>query len=364
MNSAHLLEIDHLRLETTPKHGHPCALVDDLSLYADAGECLAIVGESGSGKTLAAKAIPDLLPPGVRRTAGTIRLDSRELTGLTPAQIRAVRGSEVGMVFQEPMSSLNPALTIGRQLFEGLKLHRGFSDDACREHAIAMLRRVRITDPERYLRAHPHQFSGGMRQRIMLASVLLLQPTLLIADEPTTALDTLSQREVLDLMAELARDFDVATLLITHDLGLVSRYAERVVVMEKGVMRETGETTRVLTQPSHPYTRQLVRSRPQRKPEILSEPAGPLVLEVDHACISYAGERGFFRAGVPKQIVHDVSFSLPEGEIAALVATSGSGKATLGRAVVGLKPLASGSLRVAGKDIATLTPEDYTQFRS
>ena len=364
MNPAHLLEIDHLRLETTPRHGEPRVLVDDLSLYVNARECLAIVGESGSGKTLAARAILNLLPPGVRRTTGAIRLESQDLVGFTPAQMRAVRGSQVGMVFQEPMSSLNPALTIGRQLFEGLKLHRGLSDDACREQAIAMLRRVRIADPERCLSAHPHQFSGGMRQRIMLASVLLLQPKLLIADEPTTALDTLSQREVLDLMAELARDFDVATLLITHDLGLVSRYAERVVVMEKGVMRETGETNRVLTQPSHPYTRQLVRSRPQRKPETLSEPAGPLVLEVDHACISYAGERGFFRAGAPKQIVHDVSFSLREGEIVALVGTSGSGKTTLGRAVVGLKPLASGTIRVGGKDIATLTPEDYTQFRS
>ena len=365
MNSAHLLEIDHLRLETTPKHGEPRALVDDLSLYVDARECLAIVGESGSGKTLAAKAILNLLPPGVRRARGAIRLDSRELTGLTPAQIRAVRGSEVGMVFQEPMSSLNPALTIGRQLFEGLKLHRGLSDDACREQAIAMLNRVRITDPERCLRAHPHQFSGGMRQRIMLASVLLLHPKLLIADEPTTALDTLSQREVLDLMAELARDFDIATLLITHDLGLVSRYAERVVVLEKGVMRETGETNRVLMQPSHPYTKQLVRSRPQRRPDTPSEPAnGPLVLQVDHACISYAGERGFFRAGASKQIVHEVSFAMREGEILALVGTSGSGKTTLGRAVVGLKPLTSGTIRVAGKDIATLTPEDYKHFRT
>jgi peptide/nickel transport system ATP-binding protein len=255
MKPAHLLEIDHLRLETTPRHGESRTLVDDLSLYADPRECLAIVGESGSGKTLAAKAILNLLPPGVRRTEGTIRLNSRELTGLTLEQIRAVRGSEIGMVFQEPMSSLNPALTIGHQLFEGLKLHRGLNDDACRGLAIAMLTRVRITDPERCLRAHPHQFSGGMRQRIMLASVLLLRPKLLIADEPTTALDTLSQREVLDLMAELARDFDIATLLITHDLGLVSRYAERVVVLEKGVMRETGETNRVLIEPSGDCTR-------------------------------------------------------------------------------------------------------------
>ena len=199
----------------------------------------------------------------------------------------------------------------------------------------------------------------------MLASVLLLRPKLLIADEPTTALDTLSQREVLDLMAELARDFNIATLLITHDLGLVSRYAERVVVLEKGVMRETGETNSVLTRPSHPYTKQLVKSRPQRRPDTPSEqPGGPLVLEVDRACISYASERGFFRTGAAKQIVHDVSFAMREGEIMALVGTSGSGKTTLGRAVVGLKPLSSGTIRVAGKDIATLTPDDYKQFRA
>jgi peptide/nickel transport system ATP-binding protein len=361
---SHLLEIDRLRLETMPKRGEPRVLVSDLSLCVDAGKCLAIVGESGSGKTLAARAILNLLPPGVRRVGGSIRLEARELTGLTPAQIRTVRGSDVGMVFQEPMSSLNPALKIGRQLFEGLKLHRGFSDDACREQAIAMLQRVRIANPEQCLRAYPHQFSGGMRQRIMLASVLLLHPKLLIADEPTTALDTLSQRDVLELMAELARDFNIATLLITHDLGLVSRYAERVVVLEKGVLRETGETKRVLTRPSHPYTRQLVRSRPERPPEVATGPeSGPLVLEVDHACISYAGERGFFRAGAPKQIVHDVSFAMREGEILALVGTSGSGKTTLGRAVVGLKPLTSGTIRVVGKDIAALTPENSRQFR-
>src|SRR6202045_1686883 len=194
-------------------------LLEGLSFDVAAGEFVAVVGESGSGKTLAARAILSLLPSGVRQSAGRIELEGRDLTQLGTLELRKVRGAQIGMVFQEPMVSLNPAITIERQLAEGMRLHRQLSGDEIRQRSVAMLERVRIADPARCLKSYPHEFSGGMRQRIMLASVLLLQPKLLIADEPTTALDTLSQREVLELMVELARDNGTAGLLITHDSG-------------------------------------------------------------------------------------------------------------------------------------------------
>src|SRR6185312_12012799 len=188
--------------------------------------------------------------------------------------------------------------------------------------------------------------SGGMRQRIMLASVLLLEPRLLIADEPTTALDTLSQREVLELITELTRNANIATLLITHDLGVVARYAEEVIVLERGHLRESGPTAQVLTEPAHPYTRRLLAARPHARNHASTQtPEPPVVLEVENVSINYPGKRRLLRAGVPKQIVHDANISLREGEIVALVGASGSGKSTLGRAILRLKSIAGGSIR-------------------
>ncbi|MCC7275442.1 MAG: ABC transporter ATP-binding protein, partial [Alphaproteobacteria bacterium] len=205
-------------------------VVDQVSFALMPGEIMALVGESGSGKTMAARAVLDLLPPGVRRTGGRILFDGKDLTALPPAAMRALRGPGIGMVFQEPMVSLNPALSIGSQLAEGLELHRRLPREEVRRLCREMLARVQIADPDRCLGAYPHEFSGGMRQRIMLAAVMLLKPKLLLADEPTTALDTLTQREVLDLMVDLTRDNGTAVILITHNLGLVSRYAARAVV--------------------------------------------------------------------------------------------------------------------------------------
>jgi len=269
------------------------------------------------------------------------------------------------MVFQEPMSSLNPAISVGRQLIEGLRLHRKLPVNECRRRACAMLERVRIHDPERCLNAYPHEFSGGMRQRIMLASVLLLEPRLLIADEPTTALDTLSQREVLELMTELTRSANIATLLITHDLALVARYAEQVIVLERGHLRESAPTVQVLTKPAHPYTRRLLAARPHARDHASTQTTQPpVVLEVEKVSINFPGKRRLFRAGPPKQIVHDTSISLREGEIVALVGASGSGKSTLGRAILGLKNLAGGSISVCGQDISSLSPEAYRRYRA
>ena len=355
-----LLDVEGLRLETEAGR----VLVPELSFHMPAGKCLAIVGESGSGKSMAAKSIVGLLPPGVRRTGGAVKLDGQDLTQLSWEKMRAIRGRSVGMVFQEPMVSLNPALTIGRQLAEGPKLHLNLTDAEIRRRCIDMLARVRIKDPETCLKSYPHEFSGGMRQRIMLASVMMLKPKLLIADEPTTALDTLSQREVLELMTELARDDKVAVLLITHDLGVVAKYSENVVVLEKGVVVETGPTRQVLGAPGHPYTQKLVASMPKRaeiRPAV--RPSATPLLNVSGVHVNYPGKPGLFLPGPPKPVVRGVDLTIETGEIVAVVGASGCGKSTLGRSVLGLKALAGGSISFDGKDIARLTAEDRRAFR-
>jgi len=359
-----LLEIRDLRIESACRGEPVRTLLEGLSFNIARGEFLALVGESGSGKTLAARAILDLLPPGVRRASGAIFLAGRDLTRLSPRALRQVRGAEVGMVFQEPMVSLNPALTVGRQLAEGLELHFGWSRSEIRERCLEMLTRVRIKDPAHALKSHPHEFSGGMRQRIMLASVLLLRPKLLIADEPTTALDTLSQREVLDLIVELARDHGVATLLITHDLGLVARYAERCVVLEKGRLIETGATGEVLTRPTHAYTRRLIGSRPGRAHgAVRSSDAAPVLLSVERACATYSRAARMFGATAHRPVLHEIELSLRSGEIVAVVGASGCGKTTLGRAVLGLKTLSAGAIRFDGMTVGAMTAEQLRRFR-
>ncbi len=360
-----LLRFDGVRIETTGRAGYePRTLLEGLSFEVAAGEFVAVVGESGSGKTLAARSILSLLPAGVRQTAGRIELEGRDLTQLSLLEMRKIRGAQIGMVFQEPMVSLNPAMTIERQLAEGMQLHRGLPGEAIRRESIAMLERVRIAEPLRCLKSYPHEFSGGMRQRIMLASVLLLKPKLLIADEPTTALDTLSQREVLELMVELAHDNGAAVLLITHDLGLVARYTERAIVLEKGRLMESGSTEQILAHPRNPYTQRLVASLPHDRGDLVPPPdSAATVLEVRKACIEYPGRAGLWRTGEPKQVVHGVDLEVRAGEIVAIVGASGSGKSTLGRAILGLKPLAAGAIRFDGIDLAAMTAAQRKQFR-
>jgi peptide/nickel transport system ATP-binding protein len=356
-----LLQVVGLRIEADQPGVAP--LLEGLDFEVAAGERLAIVGESGSGKTMATRAIPGLLAAGVHRAAGSIRFEGQELTALGEKNLRAIRGPGIGMVFQEPMTSLNPALTIGKQLAEGLKLHRRLDDAEIRRRCIDMLQRVQIVDPERCLAAYPHEFSGGMRQRIMLASVLMLEPRLLIADEPTTALDTLSQREVLELMVALTREMGTALLLITHDLGLVAQYTDRVLVLEKGILVEAGQTRDVLAAPKHPYTAKLVGSLPRPGEGSMSGGSGEVLLSIEQAVVEYPGKPGLFRAGPPKRVIDGVDIVVHRGEIIALVGASGSGKTTLGRAALGLKELAGGRIRFEGVDIATMDRRQEHAFR-
>lgn len=325
-------------------------VVDGVSFDLAPGEMLGIVGESGSGKTLAARALMGLEPPAVRRVGGRIRIEGRDLDTLTPAQLRDLRGAHVGMVFQEPMTSLNPAMRIGRQLEEGLLRHRKTAPEQRRQAIVDMLQRVGIGDAPRALKAYPHEFSGGMRQRIMLASVMLLQPALLLADEPTTALDAVVQREVLELMVALARDHGTAVLMISHDLSMVARCTQRLVVMAEGRIVEQGRTESLLHSPQHPYTRKLLAAMPRRVPARAVPAAAPLV-QVRGLVVDYAAPSSWLARRAPQRALHGVDLDVHAGEVVALVGGSGSGKTTLGRAIAGLLRPSQGRVTFDGQPV-------------
>ncbi|MBC9205499.1 ABC transporter ATP-binding protein [Roseomonas aerophila] len=359
--SPSLLEVDALRITAA---GGKLVAVDGISFHVEAGEILAVVGESGSGKTATGRAVIGLLPPGLTCSGGAVRFKGEDLLTVSADRLRDLRGAAIGMVFQEPMVSLNPALTIGAQMEEGMALHTSLSKAEIRAACIAMLKRVQIRDPEQCLAAYPHEFSGGMRQRIMLASVMMLKPALLIADEPTTALDTLSQREILDLMVGLARHEGTAVLLITHNLGLVARYADRAIVMQRGRIVEQGGARALLSSPREAYTKALVDALPRRVPRTGSRPerASP-VLEARGLQVHYQGRQRLFRRTPAVKAVDGVDLALYPGETVALVGGSGSGKTTLGRAMLRLVQPTGGQLFFRGKEVTQQRDDDYRRFR-
>ena len=260
---AKLLEVTGLTTRFRTERGAVMA-VDDVSFDVDAGETLAIVGESGSGKSVTALSLMRLIPnPPGEITAGTVMFEGRDLLKLSADEMQAVRGDRIAMIFQEPMTSLNPSLTVGLQVGEPLQLHRGISWKSAMEKAGELLARVRIPDGKARVEAYPHQFSGGMRQRAMIAMALACQPKLIIADEPTTALDVTVQSQILSLLKELTRETGAAMILITHDLGVVARYADRVSVMYAGRVVETGTARDIYKRPQHPYTRGLMACVPR-----------------------------------------------------------------------------------------------------
>jgi peptide/nickel transport system ATP-binding protein len=331
-------------------------IVRDVSFDIAPGEMVGIVGESGSGKTQAARALMGLTPPPLVRTAGRILFEGEDLALARPARLRELRGARVGMVFQEPMTSLNPSMTIGRQLEEALALHRReLSPTARRTRVLDMLARVGIRDPQGALAAWPHEFSGGMRQRMMLASVMLLEPALLIADEPTTALDAVVQRDVLELMVGLTREHRTAVLMISHDLPMVARFTQRMVVMRHGEVKETGRTEDLLEQPKHPYTRELLQAMPRRLPARAVADAPPVV-EVRNLVIDYPGRRRLFAKTAPRRALHGIDLVVRPREVVAVVGGSGSGKTTLGRAIAGLLKPGGGEILFRGRPIARSDP--------
>ncbi|TKT69563.1 ABC transporter ATP-binding protein [Aquamicrobium sp. LC103] len=314
----------------------------------DRGTIGALVGESGSGKTMAARSIIKLLPPGLSITGGRIMLAGEDVAAASLRRLRQVRGPVAGMVFQEPMVTLNPVMTIGTQMAEAMRLHTSLTRDEIRQRSVEMLERVQLRDPRSVLTAYPHEFSGGMRQRILLASVMMLRPKLLIADEPTTALDTLSQREVLDLMLELARDFDTAVLLITHNLGLVDRYTEHTAVLREGRVVESGSTASIVRRPANAYTKELIAAA--SKGDLSPPPrsgANRQLLEARGLTVSYRNRA----TGKEFEAVSKLDISVGEGETVAVVGGSGSGKTTLGRAMLGLVARTAGTVEFLGKEI-------------
>ncbi|MCX8995906.1 ABC transporter ATP-binding protein [Rhizobiaceae bacterium BDR2-2] len=359
MTDAPLLEIGNLSL------GIPdidLTIVRNASLTIKAAETVGIVGESGSGKTMLGRAVIGLSPPPVRVTEGDIRFRGASFRSMSEKAMRAIRGPGVSMIFQEPMTSLNPSMTIGRQMEEGLALHGGIDANERRRRILAMLERVGIGDGERLLRAYPHEFSGGMRQRIMIASAMLLKPALLIADEPTTALDAVTQRDIMDLLAELTREYRTAVMLISHDLPMVARYADRIVVMQHGDIVETGRKDTVLAAPAHDYTRKLLSSLPVRGPSRPKAEGDPLI-SVEKLGVTFMKRGGLFARNGIKQAVRGVNLDIRAGEVVAVVGGSGSGKTTLARAIAGLTAYQSGAIRFRGLDLSDARGQARAQYR-
>ena len=354
-----VIQVDSLTVELRGTR-----LVDDVSLAVDAGRIHAVVGESGSGKTLLARSILGLLPPGMRIVAGRIDFEGLDLARLPQAQMRRIRGKSIGLVFQEPMVSLNPCIRIGEQMAEALRIHTRHTEDEIRRMSLAMLQRIRLRDPEGALRAYAHEFSGGMRQRIMLASVLMMRPRLLIADEPTTALDAVIQKEVLDIMVELTRELGTAVLLITHDLGLVGQYAQDVTVMRKGKVVEAGAVADVLARPREAYTRELLAAVARGAAEPAARDAAAPLLEVGGLTVAFPAKRLWPWSPPAEHVaVNAASFSVDVGETVALVGESGSGKTTLGRALLRLKEPRAGRVLYRGEDVLRASAARLRELR-
>ncbi|WP_339849725.1 ABC transporter ATP-binding protein [uncultured Nisaea sp.] len=351
-----LLEVRGLEV-TFPIPGREVRACQNVDLAIAPGQIHAVVGESGSGKTMLARSTLRLLPPPALITAGSIHFEGRDLVEASELEMRKVRGARIGMIFQEPLVSLNPALRIGRQMAEAMRLHTDLPMEEIRAKAVEMLRAVRMPDPEGCLSRYPHEFSGGMRQRIMIASVMMMRPALLLADEPTTALDAVVQREVLDIMADIVKEFGTSIMLVSHDLGVVARYADEATVMEKGVVVEQGASGKLLAQPSHPYTQKLLSSlpKPPTSSRASTEVRQPLLSARDIEVHYETPSRWPFGKPRLHRAVAGMSLDIHADEMVGLVGESGSGKSTLGRALIRLKDPSAGSVTLDGQDILSLS---------
>jgi microcin C transport system ATP-binding protein len=337
--------------------------VDRISFDIKQGECVALVGESGSGKSVSALSVLKLLPyPTASHPSGSIRFRGRELLSLSENDIRGIRGNDISIIFQEPMTSLNPLHTIEAQIVEILQLHGHVSATAARARTLKLLTQVGIPDPETRLNSYPHQLSGGQRQRVMIAMALANEPDLLIADEPTTALDVTVQAQILTLLAEIRTRLGMSLLFITHDLGIVRRIADRVCVMNGGKIVEQGPVEQVFTAPKHPYTKALLAAEPKPDPAP-PRPDSPVVMSADNLKVWFPIKRGFLRKTVGHiKAVDGVSLAVRQGETLGVVGESGSGKTTLGLALLRLIS-SDGPIVFLGKDIQGLRFKQMLPFR-
>ncbi|ALN71393.1 ABC transporter ATP-binding protein [Aureimonas sp. AU20] len=358
----HLLEVENLSVTFRHEDGAVEA-VRNGAFHVDRGETLAIVGESGSGKSVTSRAVMRLLAGNAALSKDSrVRFLGQDLMKLTDRQMRAVRGGRIAMIFQEPMSSLNPIYRIGDQIAEAITTHRPMPRKAALAEALDLLRQVRIPEPEMRLSQYPHQLSGGQRQRVMIAMAIANGPDLLIADEPTTALDVTVQAEILDLLDALKRERDMGLILITHDLGIVRRRSDRVCVMRKGEIVERGETAAVFDAPAHPYTRKLLASEPRGLPDPIPDGA-PVVMEARNLDVFFDIRWGGLLRSKTHALraIDDVTLSIRRGETLGIVGESGSGKSTLGKAMLRLLNVRGGEIlwrgeHLEGRDKAEMRP--------
>jgi microcin C transport system ATP-binding protein len=358
-----LLELEHLRVS----FGDTVA-VNDVTLAIERGERVALVGESGSGKSVTALSILRLLSDA--QVSGSIRFDGEELLAKSEREMRGMRGSDIAMIFQEPMTALNPLYTVGDQIAETIVVHDGVTASEARKRAVALLGRTGIAEPGKRVNSYPHQLSGGQRQRAMIAMALACRPRLLLADEPTTALDVTIRAQIVDLLLELQRDEaqkrGMAVLLITHDLNLVRHFAQRIAVMERGVLVESGPVEQVFDAPQHPYTERLLASRPQRT-VVPVLPISPVLLEAREVCVDFKtklpGFAGWFRSGRFRAVA-EANVSVRQGETLGIVGESGSGKSTLAMALLGLQRTVHGAIEFQGRVLGSYRGAEQTALRS
>jgi peptide/nickel transport system ATP-binding protein len=343
-----------------PTGGDRLHAVEDITLRVDPGEILCVVGESGSGKSITANAVMGLLPKALPRRAGRILLEGEELTAQSPERLRSLRGSRMAMIFQEPMTALNPLMRVGDQIAEALSVHG--EGRRAKERVPELLAAVNLPDPAAIARMHPFRLSGGQRQRVMIAMALALEPRLLIADEPTTALDVTTQMQILRLIREIQSRRGTGVMFITHDFGVVAEIADRVAVMQHGRIVEQGRAAEILNRPQHEYTRRLIAAVPHGSADGRAAIATETVLEAKGVAKTYR-RGGWFGAKAVVKAVHDADFTLRKGETLGLVGESGSGKSTLARCVVKLVEPEVGEIRFHGDDLRPLTRAQWKPYR-
>ncbi|WP_417720306.1 ABC transporter ATP-binding protein [Salipiger sp.] len=356
-----LLEVKDLEVSFR-QDGKETRAVKGVSFHVDKGETVALVGESGSGKSVTALSTVSLLGDAAR-VRGSVTYNGQQMIGASDKLLREVRGNDISFIFQEPMTSLNPLHTLEKQLGESLALHQGLTGDKARARILELLTRVGIRDPETRLSAYPHQLSGGQRQRVMIAMALANGPELLIADEPTTALDVTIQAQILELLAELKAAEDMSLLFITHDLNIVRRFADRVCVMKNGEIVEQGPTKEIFANPQHPYTRMLISAESTGIPDPV-DPSAEVIAEADHLKIWFPIQQGFLKKTVGYvKAVNDASFAVRAGETVGIVGESGSGKTTLALAMMRLIR-SEGGITFRGQDVRKWSTRELRRLRS
>jgi peptide/nickel transport system ATP-binding protein len=349
---APVLAIDGLSV-ALPRGSDRTHAVSDIDFSVAPGEILCVVGESGSGKSVTAQAVMGLLPRELRPSAGAILLENEDVLKATHARLRDLRGTRMAMIFQEPTTALNPVMTVGDQIAEVLAIHTDLSEADRRQRVLQVMRSVHLPEPERLIDVYPHQISGGQRQRIMIAAALVLDPALLIADEPTTALDVTTQAQILKLIRELQERRGTGVLFITHDFGVVAEIAHRVVVMQSGRVVEIGRRNSILRRPQTDYTRMLIASVPSLKPPARTPKTGAVALATEQLCKTYGG-RGLFGRGRVVRAAEGVDITVRRGETVGIVGESGSGKSTVARCIARLIEPTSGIIRIGDTDLAHL----------